>query len=209
MKHPVGICLDSDGGWAPNARTRSQTIDENHCSRGHVRLRFDIAPKAQFWFKHFEICVVQYGYRIRQILYLRFVISLTSGQVNFVACPLCVNWEKPCRYLKYIHTYQISILFNSLSIRHMYPLIPTSEWSQKISWLKTVGIGSIIHSEPMVKFDSRARIQLDSSIMFGIGSWIPSDHWWNSLMISDLWSEKIMDRNGSLVYIRLILIYSY
>ena len=47
--------------------------------------KYDIAPKAQFSPEHFETCSMQYGYRTLQIVYLRFVISLTSGQVNFVA----------------------------------------------------------------------------------------------------------------------------
>ena len=40
-------------------------------------------------------------------------------------------------------------------------------------------IGSMIQSNPMVKFDSRSWIPLDTSVMFGIGSRIPSDPWWN------------------------------
>ena len=51
---------------------------------------FDIVPKTQLLPKHFETCSVQYGHRTLQIvyLYLGFFISLTSGQVNSVTCPL-------------------------------------------------------------------------------------------------------------------------
>ena len=55
---------------------------------GRIFTKFDIAPKAQLWPEHFETCSVQYEYRTLQIVYLGFVISLTSGQDNFVTCPL-------------------------------------------------------------------------------------------------------------------------
>ena len=40
--------------------------------------------------------------------------------------------------------------------------------------------GSMIRSDPMVRLDSRSEeIPLDPLVIFGIGSWIPSDPWWN------------------------------
>ena len=37
----------------------------------------------------------------------------------------------------------------------------------------------MIQSDPMVNLDSRSWIPLDPSVIFGIGSRIPSDPWWN------------------------------
>ena len=54
---------------------------------GRIFSKFDIAPKAQLLPEHFETCSVQCGYMTLQIVYLGFVISLTSGQVNFLTCP--------------------------------------------------------------------------------------------------------------------------
>ena len=53
---------------------------------GCIFAKFDIVPKAQLWPNHFETCSVQYRHRTLQISYLRFSLSLTSGQVDFVAC---------------------------------------------------------------------------------------------------------------------------
>ena len=36
-------------------------------------------------------------------------------------------------------------------------------------------IGSMIESDPMVKFNSRSWIPLDPSVIFRIGSWVASD----------------------------------
>ena len=61
---------------------------------GRIFAKFDIAPKAQLSPEHFETCSVQYGYRTLQIVYLGFVMSLTSGQVNFVTSPIISQWAK-------------------------------------------------------------------------------------------------------------------
>ena len=69
---------------------------------GRIFAKFDIAPKAQLWSEHFETCSVKYEYMILQIVYLGFVISLTSGQVNFVTCPLYQVNEGRNKYGKYL-----------------------------------------------------------------------------------------------------------